>query len=427
MMHKAFPFLILFALLAWATPAAARIDIDVTAAEMRKMVVAIPYFSNQGSPDKIEELGIRSADLLGRALEVHGFLKVLPAKSYGGGQQQEWRKLGAELMVQGHYAQEPDGLSLEIRLFDVASGRTLLGKRYKCSEAGERQVILKFCDEAILTLSGEKGISQTAIAFVSEKNGVKEIALSDVLGDNWRQITKHRRLALSPRFTPDGLFLSYTSYHRGNPNLYLTELAQDKTTRPISQRAGLNMAPAWHPDGKSLAITLSPKGNADLFLLDRKGQILEQVTKEEGLNVSPSWSPDGSKLAYVSDRSGKPQIFVMDLKTRQSKRLTFEGQYNTTPAWSPKGDLIAYSGRHEKQYQIYVISPEGGAPTQLTKGPGDYESPSWSPDGRQIVFSRNIDGHSKIYAVFRNGSGQRQLFDGEGEESMPQWSPRPLE
>ena len=426
-MKKTYPLLILFALLAWATSAAARIDIDITAAEMRKMPVAIPYFSNQGSPDKIEERGIRMADLLGRALELHGFLKVIPAKSYGGGPQQDWRKIGAELTVQGQYSQEPDGLSLDIRLLDVASGRTLLGKHYKSTEAGERQAVLKFCDDAVLTLSGERGISQTSIAFVLEKDGVKEIAITDLLGDSFRQVTKHRRLALSPRFTPDGRFLSYTSYHRGNPNLYLTELSQDKVTRPISQRGGLNMAPAWHPDGKTLAITLSPNGNAELFLLDRNGQILEQLTKEEGLNVSPSWSPDGSKLAFVSDRAGKPQIYVLDIKTRQVKRLTFEGQYNTTPAWSPKGDLIAYSGRHENQYQIYVISPEGGSPTKLTKGPGDFESPSWSPDGRQIVFSRNLDGHTKIYAVFRNGSGQRLLFDGDGEESMPQWSPRPLE
>ena len=426
-MKKTAPLLILFALLSWAAPAIARIDIDITAAEMRKMSIAIPYFTNQGEPDKDEERGSRLADLLGRALELHGFLKVIPAQSYGGGQQQDWRKIGAELSIQGQYSLEPDGLSLDIRLLDVASGRMLLGKHYKGAEPEERQSVLRFCDEAIRTLSGEVGISRTSIAFVSESNGVKEIFLADLLGGSLRQVTKHHRLALSPRFTPDGRFLSYTSYHRGNPNLYLTELAQDKVTRPISQRGGLNMAPAWHPDGKSLAITLSPNGNAELFLLDREGQIMEQLTKEEGLNVSPSWSPDGSKLAFVSDRSGKPQIYVLDMKSRQVKRLTFEGQYNTTPAWSPKGDLIAYSGRHDKQYQIYVISPEGGAPTQLTKGLGDHESPSWSPDGRQIVFSRNLDGHSKIYAVFRNGSGQRMLFPGKGEESMPQWSPRPGE
>jgi len=417
-------FFALLAIMIQTIPAAARINIDITAAEMRKMVVAVPNFVNLLTPGQNEERGSQMADLLGRALELHGFLKVIPAKSYGGGQQNDWSRLGAELAVLGQYSSTGNELTLELRVVDAASGTMRLGRRYRGSPEQARATILKFCDETILTLTGEKGISQTSIAFVTEKNGVKEIYLADPLGDQLRQVTRHQRLALSPRFTPDGRELSYTSYHRGNPNLYLTELAQDKITRPISRRAGLNMAPAWRPDGKLLAVTLSPKGNADLYLMDRNGNIVEQLTREEGLNVSPTWSPDGSKLAFVSDRSGKPQIYVLDMKSRQVKRLTYQGNYNTTPAWSPKGDLIAYSGSHEKRYQIYLISPDGGSPTQITKGPGDHESPNWSPDGRQIAFSRTLDGHSKIYAVFRNGTSPRVLFDWAGEESMPQWSPR---
>lgn len=416
--------LALLTVLLFAVPAPARIEIDINAAEMRKVAVAVPNFVNLAAPEQAEERGVQMADLLGRALELHGFLKVIPAKTYGGGQQNDWGRLGAELAVLGQYSREGSELVLELRVVDGASGKMLLGRRYRSSPEQTRPALLKFCDETILTLTGEKGISQTSIAFVAEKNGVKEIYLADLLGDKFRQITRHNRLALSPRFTPDGRELSYTSYHRNNPNLYLTELAQDKITRPISQRAGLNMTPAWHPDGKTMAVTLSPKGNAELFLMDRNGKILEQLTREEGLNVSPSWSPDGAKLAFVSDRSGKPQIYVLDMKSRQVKRITYQGNYNTTPAWSPKGDLIAYSGSQEKHYQIYLISPDGGSPTQITKGPGDHESPSWSPDGRQIVFSRHLDGHNQIYAVFRNGTGQRRLFDREGEESMPQWSPR---
>lgn len=419
------PFFFAFlTLLLSAVPATARIDIDITAAEMRKVVIAVPYFINQAEPGKGDERGTQLARLLGRALELHGFISVLPAKTYGGGQQNDWGRLGAELAILGQYGNEGDDQVLEIRAIDAASGRMLLGRRYRSGPAQSRQAILKFCDETILTLTGEKGISRSSIAFVSEKQGVKEISLVDVLGDNFRQVTRHKRLALSPRFTPDGRELSYTSYHRNNPNLYLTELAQDQTTRAISRRAGLNMAPAWHPDGRTLAVTLSSQGNPDLFLLDRNGKIIEQLTRGEGINVSPTWSPDGTRLAFISDRSGTPQLYVMEMQSRLVKRLTFEGRYNTTPAWSPKGDLIAYCGSHEKRYQIYLISPDGGQPTQLTKGAGDHESPSWSPDGRQIVFSRNLDGHSKIYAIFRNGTGQRLLFDGEGEESMPQWSPR---
>jgi TolB protein len=429
-MHKALATSLLFVFMAWlfqALPASARIDIDISAAEMRKVVVAVPNFVYLASPEQVEERGVLMAELLGRAMEVHGFLKVIPTKVYGGGQNNDWGRLGAELAVLGLYSNDGDELLLDLRVIDAANGRMLLGRRYRTSPKQTRPALLKFCDETILSLTGEMGISRTSIAFVGEKNGVKEIYLTDLLGDQLRQVTRHHRLAVSPRFTPNGRELSYTSYHRDNPNLYLTDLAQDKVTRPISQRAGLNMTPAWHPDGKTMVVALSPKGNTDLFLMDRNGKILEQLTREEGLNVSPTWSPDGTKLAFVSDRSGKPQIYVLEMKSRQVKRLTYQGNYNTTPAWSPKGDLIAYSGSQDKHYQIFLISPDGGSPTQLTKGAGDHESPSWSPDGRQIAFSLSLDGHTKIWAIFRNGTGQRALFDWEGEESMPQWSPRPVE
>lgn len=421
---------LLFAILSMLlrpVPASARIEIDITSAEMRKVVVALPHFVNSAAPDQVEERGVQMAGLLGRALEIHGFLKILPTKSYDGRQKNDWGRLGAELAVLGQYSSEGNELVLEIRVVEGAGGKMLLGRRYRNGPDQTRAAILKFCDETILALTGEKGISQTNIAFVSEKNGLKEIYLADLLGDQLRQVTRHNRLALSPRFTPDGRELSYTSYHRGNPNLYLTDLSQDKLTRPISQRSGLNMTPAWHPDGKTMAVTLSPKGNAELFLMDRNGKILEQLTMEEGLNVSPTWSPDGSKLAFVSDRTGKPQVYVMDMKSRQIKRITYRGNYNTTPAWSPEGNLIAYSGSQDKHYQIYLISPEGGSPTQITKGPGDHESPSWSPDGQQIAFSHTLEGRTRISAIFRNGTGQRVLFDWAGEESMPQWSARAAE
>jgi len=424
---KKFPvllFCLVLNLLAWSVPALARIDIDITSAELRKVPVAVPYFVNSTTPGSTDARGTAMADLLGRALAFHGFLSVIPARTYGGGQKNDWVGLGAEFAVLGKYSIEGGSLVVEIRLNDITTGRMILGRRYKGTFDKERTMILKFCDEVIEKMTGEKGVSQTSIAFVSEKKGIKEIYLVDVLGDDLRQITRHHKLAVSPRFTPDGKFLSYTSYHRGNPNLYLTELSQDKVTRPISRRAGLNMAPAWKPDGRTMAITLSTEGDPDLYLMDRQGQILERLTREEGINVSPSWSPDGSRLAFVSDRSGSPQIYVMNMKTRAVKRITYLGNYNTTPAWSPKGDLIAYSGNYENQYQIYVIDPDGLRPTRLTQSFGDHESPSWSPDGRQIVFSRKRNDERKICTVFRNGAGERVLFDWGGQESMPQWSPR---
>ncbi|MDF1577354.1 MAG: hypothetical protein P1P81_02805 [Desulfobulbales bacterium] len=407
-----------------ATPGEARIDIDISSAELRKVPVAVPYFI-ESRTGETSRPGIEMAEIIAGALEFHGFISVIPPQSYGGGRQEDWLAAGADFTVVGSYAEIDDKVTMEIRLLDNSIGRMILGRRYRGEAGKNRIMLLKFADEIIKTMTGEAGVSLTKISFVAEKNGVKEIYLTDIFGDELRRVTKHHKIAVSPRFTPDGRFLSYTSYHSGNPNLYLTELAQDKTTTPISRREGLNMAPAWTPDGEAMAITLSSGGSPDLFLIGRDGEMIRQLTRNAGINVSPSWSPDGRKLAFVSDRSGTPQIYVMDIKNNSVRRLTYLGNYNSTPAWSPKGDQIAYSGYYENRYHIFLIPAEGGRPTRLTRTLGDHESPSWSPDGRQLAFSRTLDDDRKICAIYRNGSGFRVLFDWEGNESMPQWSPRP--
>ncbi len=386
--------------------------------------MAVPSFTDKERPDIVHDAGKQMADVMGRGLAFHGFVSIIDPKLYGDKQQTDWQVVGAEFVVLGQYTTKGSDVVLEIRLVNTQEGRMVLGRRYSGSWTQHRQMVLKFCDEIINHLTGEPGISLTEIAFVSDRTDHKEIYLADVLGDDIRQVTKHQNLAVSPRFSPDGLRLAYTSYHRGNPNLYVTDLSQSKTTRAISRRKGLNMAAAWAPDGKTMAITLSKDGNPDLYLMNLQGEILQRLTANEGLNVSPSWSPDGKKLAFVSDRSGTPQIYILDIKTKAVRRITYVGNENTTPCWSPTGEWIAYTGLIEGSHHILIISPDGGSPLQLTSGSAEHESPSWSPDGRQIAFTRRVNGTQRIYAILKNGKGLRALFDMKGDQSFPQWSPR---
>lgn len=407
-----------------AAPAWARVYLDITSPDFRKVKMAVPHFHDTALPGSAPEQGRQMADLLSRALAFHGFVAIIDPASYGGRQDADWQKLGSEFTVLGQYEVSGSAVTLELRLHDIQTSRMVLGKRYRGTMGNHREMLKKFCDEVVLQLTGESGVSLSRIAFVSDASGHKEIYLADVLGEDVRQVTRHDYIAISPRFSPDNRWLAYTSYHGGNPNLYITELATLQTTRAISRRPGLNMAPSWAPDSRSMAVTLSKDGNPDLYVIDNSGQELRRLTHGQGINVSPSFSPDGNRLAFVSDRSGRPQVYVMDAKTGTTNRISFLGNENTTPSWSPKGDWIAYTGLVGGSRHILLIRPEGGTPVQLTQGGGEHESPSWSPDGRQVVFSRKQGNKQELYTVFRNGTGQRPLFKLKGSHSSPQWSPR---
>ncbi len=403
---------------------AAKVYLDITSAQFRKVPVAVPYFEDKGNKNMMSQAGRRLSDSFGSLLTFHGFISIVHPEKYGGKMDADWLNIGADFVIKGNYTRSGSGVVIELRLVDVQKGRMIFGRRYRGAWEKRKNMLQKFCDEVVLNLTGEPGVSQSKIAFVAEVDGHKEIFVADILGDDIRQVTFHGSLAVSPRFSPDGSQLLYTSYHRGNPNLYITDLSQSTVTRPLSSRKGLNMSPAWSPNGKKMAVTLSVDGNPDLYLIDTKGQVLSRLTKSAGINVSPSWSPDGKQISFVSDRTGSPQIYVMRIKDRSVRRISYQGGYNTNPNWSPDGERIAYSGRYEGNYHIFTTTPEGRDTRQLTQTWGDYESPSWSPDSRQVVFSRRRGEKLELCAIFHNGQGLRPLFDFTGNQSFPQWSPR---
>lgn len=403
--------------------AADRVYLDITSAETRKINFAIPWFIKSNEIRNTKEFGKELADLLAKSLKFHGIINIIPTKEYKGSQNANWKQLGADFSILGLYNLTSNDLKLELRLLDVANDKMIFGKTFSGTLSQKNEMIFKFCDSVIKELTGINGMASSQIAYVSLKDKRKEIYITDILGHKIRQVTRHKNLVVSPRYLPGGKYLTYTSYHTGNQNLYITDLSQNKTTRVLSRRRGMNLAPGWAPDGQTMALTLSYKGNPDLYLLNKRGQILEQLTSDSGINVSASFSPDGKKIVFVSDRSGRPQLFLMNLKSKNTQRLTFEGSENAEPSWHPTEDLIVYSSLRDGVYQIFTMKPEQGAsPTQLTTDLSHHESPSWSPDGNQIIFSKQDGRANKVYAIMKNGSFQRRLFSFPGSQTYPRWS-----
>lgn len=419
-----FSLLLTLSLFAFPCHGEDRVYIDITSAEARKINFAVPWFQNIQSRGVVNDYGKSLADSLAKSLKFHGIINIIPTASYNGSQNGDWRQLLADFTVLGLYSSSSNSLDLELRLFDVTNDKMLLGKSYKGKLDQSQDMLYRFCDSVIKELTGKEGLSSSQIAFISQDNNRrKELYLTDILGRTVRQVTRHHNLVVSPRFVPDSPFMTYTSYHTGNQNLYITDLRQNKVTRALSRRPGMNLAPAWSPDGESMIITLSYKGNPDLYLLNRNGQIKRQLTSNTGISVSPTYSPDGKNIVFVSDRSGSPQLYLMELSSRKVQRLTFEGSENAEPDYHPSENLVVFSSLRNGSYQICTIEPKAGATaTQLTSALTNHEAPSWSPDGNQIVFSKQEGRVNRIYAMMKNGSFQRMLFSFPGSQTSPRWT-----
>ena len=406
--------------------------IDITDPFLRKIPIAVPLLKKVSSGDATEQLSRTASDLLSETLEFTGFFKILDRAAFLVDPQTEaafpnvsfhnWTSIGAELLITGGVLVEGSLVEMELRLYDTFKERMLVGKRYKGWTNDQRKMIRRFCSEVIYSLTGDKGIFNSEIAFISTGSGNKEIYICEFDGYNPRQVTHNKSITISPAWSSDGKWIAYTSYARGKPDLYIKHLKEKRGS--VIEKEGINITPAWAPDKFTLAATLSFSGDQEIYLLTGTGKIINRLTHKRGIDLSPTWSPDGKHIAFVSKRSGTPQIYIKDLDSGQVKRLTFQGRYNTQPSWSPRGDKVAYSGMANGRNNIFVIGIDGQGPVQLTHNEGDNESPSWSPDGSLIVFSSTREGPSRIYVMTAYGTDQRRLLALRGEQSEPNWSPR---
>ncbi|MCG6910953.1 MAG: Tol-Pal system beta propeller repeat protein TolB [Deltaproteobacteria bacterium] len=406
--------------------------IDISNPFLRKIPTAVPRFKNLSGNQAAGTLAVELSDRVADTLAFTGYFEMLDRGAFLADPENpnivasrikfhNWTAIGSELLITGGVASEGESIELELRLFDTFQEKMIIGKRYKGNRGNQRQMINRFCSEVMLNLTGNRGVFDSRIAFVSASNGKKEIYIAEFDGYNPRQFTNNNDISLFPAWSSDGKWMAYTSYAGGGPDLYIRNIKEKYVT--IVSKKGIQITPAWVPGKFELAATLSFSGDQEIYLLTGRGKIIKRLTQSRGIDVEPTWSPDGSEMAFVSKRSGTPQVYVKNMGSGRVRRLTYEGRYNTQPNWSPKGDRIAFSAMVPGSIDIYTIGVDGKGLRRLTEGQGDNEAPCWSPDGSLIAFSSNREGISKVYIMTAFGTDQRRLISLPGAQTSPKWSP----
>lgn len=385
-----------------------------------KISVAVPDFIKENEFVDHENRDVKMADILKDDLEFSGYFKTQRVKEVKG-DVKGWESLGVSYIVQGGYSTDGREIQLSYRVVDTASGRVLFKGSYPDALRAIRQKVHLMADDVISRLAGEKGVTRTKIAFVTDMTRNNELYVSDYDGHNVFMMTRDESTCLLPAWSPAGGYITFTSYKRVNPDLWWVS-SSGKSRGILSFYPGLNAASSWSPDGNRIAVSLSKDGNSEIYTMNRDGSALKRLTFNGGIDTSPSWAPNGREIAFNSDRSGTPQIYIMDSEGGNVRRLSYIGKYNASPAWSPKGDRIAYVSRENGLFNIYVMDVSGVKVVRLTYNAGHNENPSWSPDGRHIVFSSTRGGGKALYTMDPDGSNVRRLGI-PGNAQTPAWSP----
>lgn len=437
------------------TTVALDVEVGVEVVGIKKIKIAVaPMISSPNSQVSVEGLSDNLTQILRNDLEISGFFDTLKDKTFLITQLHqselgnesinfnEWAvKTEVQALIKCIYTLQQESIastaststgqtpippkgqfSLECRVYDIPKASEVLGKRYDTDPKQVRKAIHRFADEVILKFTGERGVSDTSLVFVSNRSKNKELYRIDFDGENLQRLTSDGSILLSPSWSPDGNQILYTSYRDNNPDLFLIS-ANGGEPKPISIQPGLNLGGKWSPDGKQIALSLSKDGNSEIYLLDILTRTYRRLTKNRWSDVSPSWSPDGDQIAFTSDMSGTPQVYIMKSNGANVRRLSFIGNYSTSPAWSPRGDRIAFAAMKGGKFDIYTIGVDGRGIRQLTSNRGSNEDPTWSRDGRYIAFHSTRDGNSSIYIMNQDGTNLRRVTDSKGNDTSPAWSP----
>jgi TolB protein len=337
----------------------------------------------------------------------------------------------AGMIAFGNLAVNGDSLNMQGWLYDAKNAQNpqVLGKQYtdKATDEGARTIAHKFADEIIFRLGGGiAGMAESKIFFISARSGHKEVWQMDYDGASQTQVTKLGSITLSPRVSPDGARIAYSTFASGGPNIALYSRDLGRQVRfPVF--GGTNISPAWSPDGTRLAFSSSRTGDPEIYTVNADGTGLKRLTAYRGPDVSPVWNPKtGAQIAFVSGRTGLPQIYVMDADGTNLQRLTNEG-YAVSPSWSPNGQYLLFSWiRHygpgaPGAQDIYIMDVASHQWVQLTHDGGRNDFPSWAPDGRHVVFQSNRTGREEVWTMLADGSQEKQVTT-SGANTQPNWT-----
>ena len=430
-------FAALFALGGLAAPAYAALEIDLTKGVVQPIPIAIADFL--GANPRDQQTAADVAGVIRGYLERSGLFAPLDPRShiekianfssfprFG-----DWRTIKAQGLVTGQATRLSDGqLQVDFRLWDIFAEQQMIGMSFKTTPENWRRLGHLVADAIYERLTGEKGYFDTRVVFISESGPRTKrryrLSIMDQDGANPSFLTGGDYIVLSPRFSPTTQAITYMSYERQTPSVFVFDL-QTGQREVIGQYAGMTFAPRFTPDGNRVVFSYSRDNNVDVYVADLRSRRPQRLTSDPGIDTSPSFAPDGSRIVFNSDRGGSPQLYVMNADGSGQNRISFgQGRY-TTPVWSPRGDLIAFTRQAGQSFSIGVMRPDGQGERILTTSFSD-EGPTWSPNGRVILFTRTTAGRggagggSSIWSVDLTGQNLRKVLT-PGEASDPAWSP----
>ncbi len=289
----------------------------------------------------------------------------------------------------------------------------------------QANALYRAADAAVRATSGLNGFFASRLAFVSNHSGSDEIYVGDLLLQNVEQVTAQRARVLTPRWSPDGSRLLYTSYKNKVPDIFQIDLAQ-RRWQSFASFNGTNMGARFSPDGSRVVMVLSANDRdgmrPEIFVSTAQGRSPARLTRSASAKSSPCFSPDGSRVVFAMEPG--PQLYVMPASGGAPSRIAGGfGSYCAEPDWSRAApDKIALTVRQGRNFQIGVWDLASRQGKIASKVNGDAIEPCWLADGRHVVFTFRTAGNRRL-GILDTETGKHTIISSIYSEKGCVWGP----
>ena len=283
--------LLIFLLVVFFTKSSfALIEIDITRGNLNPLPVAVsPLYVESKSSEVLKELeaGSEISKIIETNLLRSGLFNPLEKDSFVQKPDiahlkprfEDWKLIKAQALITGKVNITTDKLRVEFRLWDVLAAKEIMALAFTTVPDNWRRIAHIITDKVYERLTGEEGYFDTRIIYIAEEGPknrrIKKLAIMDQDGANTKYLTLGNELVLTPRFNPTNQMVTYMSYFRNLPRVYLLDI-ETGVQEVVGEFPGMTFAPRFSPDGKKIIMSFAKDGNSDIFTMNLETRVVEE-------------------------------------------------------------------------------------------------------------------------------------------------------
>jgi Tol biopolymer transport system component len=224
------------------------------------------------------------------------------------------------------------------------------------------------------------------------------------------------RQDIQPSFSRDGRSLVFASDRAGGPRLWLQPLADGALNGPLRMLTDFHgTSPRFSPDGRWVSFyRVERQQPRSVWILPAFGGAPTRVLESPEQQWHPAWSPDGDEVVFVSEQRAAGRLLAVGVAEGRSARvprvLTPEPGNYMAPDWSPDGKTVSYIATVDSgDSDVWTTRADGsGQRRQLTHA-GTVVRAKWHPRGHELLVTTLQGQNVGVCRVSREGGALRDL------------------